>query len=239
MAISGNCAAITERSFGVPDGVSNGQFGIGLVIDFFGLAAKNSGMPVDFVYPTVTSIVPANIALIEGAKSPGAGKRFIEFTLSPEGQQLLLDKQISRLPVLPATYKKAPPDYPNPFSGTIQAKVNFDSQLSETRYMVVRSLFDQMITFRHKELVAATKAIHDAEKRLGGKPSAQLAEARQLAYSPAVDETQIQDKALLALFKSNKSDVEASRAKAKIEEEWATRAKANYARAVTLANSAK
>jgi hypothetical protein len=54
-----------------------------------------------------------------------------------------------------------------------------------------------------------------------------------------VDETQIQDKALLALFKSNKSDVEASRAKAKIEEEWATRAKANYARAVTLANSAK
>jgi hypothetical protein len=105
--------------------------------------------------------------------------------------------------------------------------------------MVVRSLFDQMITFRHKELVAATKAIHDAEKRLGGKPSAQLAEARQLAYSPAVDETQIQDKALLALFKSNKSDVEASRAKAKIEEEWATRAKANYARAVTLANSAK
>jgi ABC-type Fe3+ transport system substrate-binding protein len=239
MAISGNCAAITERSFGVPDGVSNGQFGIGLVIDFFGLVAKNSGMPVDFVYPTVTSIVPANIALIEGAKSPGAGKRFIEFTLSPEGQQLLLDKQISRLPVLPATYKKAPPDYPNPFSGTIQAKVNFDSQLSETRYMVVRSLFDQMITFRHKELVAATKAIHDAEKRLGGKPSAQLAEARQLAYSPAVDETQIQDKALLALFKSNKSDVEASRAKAKIEEEWATRAKANYARAVTLANSAK
>ncbi len=239
MAISGNCAAITERSFGVPDGVSNGQFGIGLVIDFFGLAAKNSGMPVEFVYPSVTSIVPANIALIDGAKSPEAGKRFIEFTLSPEGQQLLLEKQISRLPVLPATYSKAPAGYPNPFSGTIQAKVNFDSQLSEARYMVVRSLFDQMITFRHKELVAATKAIHDAEKRLGGKANAQLDEARKLAFSPAVDEKQIQDKTLLALFKSKKSDAEASRAKAKIEEEWATRAKENYARAITLANSAK
>jgi hypothetical protein len=105
--------------------------------------------------------------------------------------------------------------------------------------MVVRSLFDQMITFRHKELVAATKAIHDAEKRLGGKPSAQLDEARQLAFSPAVDEKQIQDVALLNLFKSNKSDAEGSRAKAKIEEEWAARAKANYARAIALANSAK
>lgn len=239
LKIGGNSAAITERSFGVPDGVSNGQFGIGLVIDFFGLAAKNSGMPVDFVYPSVTSIVPANIALIEGAKSPEAGKRFIEFTLSDEGQKLLLQKEISRLPVLPATYKQAPADYPNPFSGKIQAKVNFDSQLSESRYMVVRSLFDQMITFRHKELVAATKAIQDAEKRLGGRPSAQLDEARKLAYSPTVDEKQINDPKLLALFKAKKSDAEATRAKAKVEEEWASRAKENYARAITLANSAK
>ena len=43
LATSGNSAAITERSFGVPDGVSNGQFGIGLVIDFFGLARKIPG----------------------------------------------------------------------------------------------------------------------------------------------------------------------------------------------------
>ncbi len=239
LKIGGNSAAITERSFGVPDGVSNGQFGIGLVIDFFGLAAKNSGMPVDFVYPSVTSIVPANIALIDGAKSPEAGKRFIEFTLSEEGQKLLLQKDISRLPVLPAIYKQAPADYPNPFSGKIQAKVNFDSELSESRYMVVRSMFDQMITFRHKELIAATKAIHEAEKRLAGKPNAQLDQARQLAFSPAVDENQIKDPQLLKLFKAKKSDADATRAKAKVEEEWANRAKDNYARAVTLANSAK
>lgn len=239
LKIGGNSAAITERSFGVPDGVSNGQFGIGLVIDFFGLAAKNSGMPVDFVYPSVTSIVPANIGLIDGAKSPEAGKRFIEFTLSEEGQKLLLQKEISRLPVLPATYKQAPADYPNPFGGKIQAKVNFDSQLSASRYMVVRSLFDQMITFRHKELVAATKAIQEAEKRLAGRPSAQLDEAKKLTFSPAVDENKIKDPQLLALFKSKKSDADATRAKARIEEEWANRAKDNYARAVTLANSAK
>src|SRR6185436_16282230 len=101
----------------VPDGVSNGQFGIGLVVDFFGLAPKNSGFPVEFVYPSVTAIVPANIALINGAKNAEAGKRFIQYTLSDEGQALLLDKKISRLPVLPAAYAKAPPGYPNPFAG--------------------------------------------------------------------------------------------------------------------------
>ena len=239
LAICGNSAAITERSFGVPDGVSNGQFGIGLVIDFFGLAAKNSGMPVEFVYPSVTAIVPANIGLIEGAKDPEAGKRFIEFTLSPEGQLLLLEKAISRLPVLPAIYAKAPAGYPNPFDGKIQAKVNFDSNLSEDRYFVVRSMFDQMITFRHKELVAATKAIHQAEKRLAGRASPQLDEAKKLAFGPVVNAEQIKDPALLALFKASKSNADGTKARAKVEEEWAAKARANYARAVELANAAK
>ncbi len=65
----------------MPDGVSNAHFGIGLVIDFFGLAAKNSGMPVEFVYQSVTAIVPANIALVAGAKSPEGDNRFIQFAL--------------------------------------------------------------------------------------------------------------------------------------------------------------
>jgi ABC-type Fe3+ transport system substrate-binding protein len=239
LAICGNAAAITERSFGVPDGVSNGQFGIGLVIDFFGLAAKNSGMPVDFVYPSQTAIVPANIGLIDGAKSPEAGRRFIDFTLSEEGQLLLLDPKISRLPVLPSVYAKAPAGYPNPFSGKIQAKVNFDSNLSESRYYVVLSLFDQMITFRHKELVAALKEIHEADKRLGGKPNVQLAEARKLVLLPVIDEKQAADKKLLELFKAKKTDVVASQDKAKVEEEWAAKIKANYARAADLAKSVK
>ena len=239
LRIAGNCAAVTERSFGVPDGVSNGQFGVGLVIDFFGLAAKNSGFPVEFVYPSVTAIVPANIALISGAKNAEAGKRFIQFTLSEEGQALLLDKKISRLPVLPSMYAKAPAGYPNPFTGSIKAKVNFDTAISESRYYVVSSMFDQIITFRHKELVAATKAIHDAEKRLGGKASAQLDEARKLTFSPPVTDAQTRDKTLLALFKADKKDAAATAQKTKVEEEWAQKVKANYARATELAIGAK
>lgn len=241
LQIAGNCAAVTERSFGVPDGVQNGQFGIGLVIDFFGLAAKNSGFPVEFVYPSVTAIVPANIAVIAGAKSPEAAKRFINFTLSEEGQMLLLDPKISRLPVLPSVYAKAPAGYPNPFGGTIQAKVNFDSNLSESRYYVVSSLFDQVITFRLKELQAATRAIHEAEKRLASRAAgnAQLAEAKKLAWTVPVDSKQAQDKELLAVFKAKKGDEAAIRRKTQAEEEWSSKARANYVRAAELANAAK
>lgn len=242
MEIAGNCAAITERSFGVPDGVNNGQYGIGLVIDFFGLAAKSSGFPVEFVYPSVTAIVPANIGLIANAKNAEMGKKFIAFTLSEEGQQLLFDPKISRLPVLPALYAKAPPGYPNPFSGKIKPKVNFDSELSQSRYYLVSAMFDHTITFRHKELVAATKAIHEAEKKLAGKnvPQARklIDEAREYAYTPLVKADKVKDKGFLDLFSTTKRDALRTKEVTALEEYWGRESRKNYAKAEELAKQA-
>jgi hypothetical protein len=172
LQIAGNCAAVTERSFGVPDGVNNGQFGIGLVIDFFGLAGKYSGFPVEFAYPDVTAVVPANIGLVAGGRNAEEARKFIAYTVSLEGQQLLYDPKISRLPILPPEQMggKTPQGYPNPFEIARRAKVQFDSDLSESRYNVVSALFDQTITFRLKELQAATRAIHAADAALAKKP---------------------------------------------------------------------
>ncbi len=242
LMIGGNTAAITERSFGVPDGVNNGQFGIGLVIDFFGLSAKASGFPVEFVYPSVTAIVPANIGLIANARNPELGKRFINFALSAEGQMLLLHPRISRLPVLPSVYAKAPQGYPNPFGGKIKPKVNFDSDLSRSRYYVVNALFDQTVTFRHRELVAASKAINEAAAKLAGKRNAQaqnlLAEARELVYTPIVSEEKSKDKEFLALFSQTKRDALKTKQLTGLEEYWNSTARKNYVKAAELANQA-
>ena len=62
--IAGNFSTVTERSFGVPDGVNTGDFGLGIVIDFFGFSSKASGFPVDFQYPTITALVPTNVAVV-------------------------------------------------------------------------------------------------------------------------------------------------------------------------------
>jgi ABC-type Fe3+ transport system substrate-binding protein len=94
--------------------VNNGQYGIGIVIDFFGLAGKYSGFPVDFAYPAMTAVVPANIALIAGARNADEARKFMAFTMSVPGQQLLFDPKISRLPILPYSQLKAPAGYPVP-----------------------------------------------------------------------------------------------------------------------------
>jgi len=242
LEIMGNCAAVTDRSFGVPDGVNSGQYGVGMVIDFFGLSGKYSGFPVEFAYPSVTAVVPANIGLVTGGKNADEAKKFIAFTLSKDGQQILLDPKISRLPVLPYADLKVPAGYPDVQAVAKRSKVQFNSELSESRYQVVVSMFDQMVTFRLKELQAATRAIHEAEKKLKGKPNPQAAElvkqARGFAYSPLVGQDNVKDEQFLELFRKNRRDVAVSKQLTGQEELWASKAKTNYAKATELANQA-
>lgn len=245
LRMSGNASAVTERSFGVPDGVNNGQFAAGPVIDFFGLSSKYSKFPVEFVYPSETAIVPANIALIDGAKNSEEGKKFIAFTLSEAGQELLLEPKISRLPVLPYDQMKGkiPEGYPDPAEIAKRSKVHFDADLSQSRYYVVQSLYDQTITFRLKELQAATRAIYEAEAKLGdkaksGKPAELLAQARKLAWAPLVDGKRAADPDFLKIFAGNKKDASVNQQITQMEGEWNGKARANYEEAVTLARQA-
>jgi len=213
------------------------------VIDFFGLAGKYSGFPVEFVYPTVTAVVPANIALVAGAKNAAEARKFIAYSVSPEGQRLLLDPKISRLPILPPeAMGKLPPGYPDAFEIAKRAKVRFDSERSESRYNVVSAMFDQAITFRHRELQAATKSIHDAESALRKKPNAQAAalvkQARELAFTPVVSERMSSDKEFLSLFAANKKNAAVNKQVTGLEDRWNAAAREHYARAKALADQA-
>jgi ABC-type Fe3+ transport system substrate-binding protein len=245
-AIAGNFKTVTERSFGVPDGVNSGQFGVGIVIDFFGLSSKASGFPVEYVYPSVTTLVPANIAIVKNAPHPEAAAAFIEFLLSPEGQEVLLDPKIRRLPVNPATYAKAPAGFPNPFEDkSIGAAVSFDLALSKSRYNVVNSLFDVMITYRLDDLRAATKAIQEAEAALSGKSNAEaeklLDESRKLVAAVPISAAEASDKDFNAIFKKKrkKATTKVTGRQAEVEQDWDSQVKANYAKAKDLAEQAK
>ena len=182
--MAGNFRHVTERSFGVPEAVNSGQVGVGIVIDFFAFSAQAAGFPVKFVYPTVTTIVPANIGIVANAPNSAAAEAFVDFLLSPAGQEVLLDPGIRRLPVLPATYAKAPADYPNPFKDAHSRSDAFDVDMSEARTAPVDALFDQLISFQLEGLKAATKAIHDAEAALAKKAQSQGQRARRRGARP-------------------------------------------------------
>jgi ABC-type Fe3+ transport system substrate-binding protein len=244
-AIAGNFKTVTERSFGVPDGVNSGQFGIGIVIDFFGLSSEASGFPVKFIYPPVTTLVPANIAIVKSAPHPKAAAAFIEFLLSSDGQEVLLDPKIRRLPVNPATYAKAPAGFPNPFEDkSIGAAVEFDLQLSKNRYNVINSLFDVMVTYRLNDLRAATKAIQDAEAKMAGKSNAAarklIDEAKALVAAVPIEAAQAGQQDFNRIFKKKrkKATTKVTGRQAEVEQGWDAQVKANYTKARTLAEKA-
>ncbi|MCA0340740.1 MAG: extracellular solute-binding protein [Proteobacteria bacterium] len=238
--IGGNLQQGTERSFGVPDAVNSGQTGIGIVIDFFAFSAKASGFPVSFSYPSITTVVPANVGIIANAKNPTAAKAFIEFLLSDEGQQLLLDPKIQRLPVKASAYAKAPAGYPNPFKdASLGARVKFDADVSEARYALLNSLFDRIITFRLKELNAAWKAIHEAEAKSKSAEARRLIEeARRLATAVPIGDKEAAEPAIAASFKELKKGEKAAGRQAEFEEKWDSFAIAHYTDAKAMAEKA-
>ncbi len=239
-AMAGNHQTVTDRSFGVPEGVNSGQFGIGIVIDFFAFSAQAAGFPVKFAYPSVTTIVPANVGIVANAPNAAAARAFVDFLLSERGQLVLLEPTIRRLPVNPAIYAKAPAGYPNPFKDTsLGAKVKFDAKVSEKRNRVVAALYDQLITFQLANLKRATKAIHDAEAALAKKDNAAgrklLVEARAAIAAMPVTDTEAAGADLAAAFTGGKQK---GARQASVEGEWAGFAKAKYAEAQAKAEEA-
>ena len=243
--IAGNFSTVTERSFGVPDGVNTGNFGLGIVIDFFGFSSKASGFPVDFAYPTVTALVPANVAVVTDAPNEEGAIAFIEYLLTPEGQTVLLDPAIMRLPINPATYENAPEGFPNPFEdNTIGATVEFDVAMSGARYNLVNSMFDVMITYRLDDLRDAVGAIQAAEAihadGSNAEATALIAEAWALIDENPIDEAQSLDADFAGIFtKRRKVETdEVGERQAEVEQRWDAMVVANYARAKELADQA-
>ena len=238
--LSGNFRQITERSFGVPEAVNSGQVGVGIVIDFFAFSSQASGFPVKFVYPTVTTIVPANVAIVANAPNKAGAEAFVDFLLSLTGQEVLLEPSIRRLPVNPAVYAKAPAGYPNPFKDpSLGSRVKFDVDLSEKRTNVVDALYDQLITFQLDTLKAATKALHEVDAALAKKDSPQARalakEARDLIAAMPVSEVQAASPEIAGAFTGSK---EKGARQAELEQQWASFAKSRYQEAQAKAEQA-
>ncbi|MDA7564327.1 extracellular solute-binding protein [Pelagibacteraceae bacterium] len=246
--MAANFKTVTARSFGVPDGVNSGDFGIGIVIDFFGLSSIGSGFPVDFVYPKVSTLVPANIGIINNAPNKKNAQLFIDFLLSTQGQETLLDPKIRRLPVNPNTYSKAPKGFPNPFKDkSIGAAVKFDVDLSKSRYNLINSMFDVMITYRLDELRDAMSAIYKAEaalkKKSNSKASALVKEARALIAKNPITEAKANEAEFNKIFKKKRKkakDIEkyAGTRQAEVEAGWDKAVVANYSAAKQKAEQA-
>ncbi|WP_417244045.1 ABC transporter substrate-binding protein [Celeribacter sp.] len=143
LELAGNLSTLTARSYGVPDGVKNRRFEIGLTIDFLAQAQRDV---VDFRYGRPIVLAAAQIGILKGGASLDKACDFVRMVLSREGQLALLSPEIARIPYDAAVRAEVKDQLPDGIAEALQLSwLDYDAQMTSDRYWAVNTLFDLLI----------------------------------------------------------------------------------------------
>lgn len=146
LELSGNLSTLTARSYGVPDGLINERFEIGLTIDF--LSQSKAGV-LDFRYGRPIVLAAARVGILKGGKVPDKACDFVRMILSRDGQLALLAPEISRIPFDADVRTEMEAHLPRDVIEALKLSwLDYDARQSSNRYWAVNTLFDIMITDR-------------------------------------------------------------------------------------------
>ena len=102
-ALKGNDVMVTDGNASARDRVVDGTVPIGFTDTDDALVSMAKGSPVDIIWPDRngigTLLIPNTVALIKGGPNPEAGKKLIDFLLSPEVERLLAHCESGQIPV--------------------------------------------------------------------------------------------------------------------------------------------
>ena len=146
LELAGNLSTLTARSYGVPDGLVNERFQIGLTIDF--LSESKSDVLV-FRYGRPIVLAAARVGILKGDKAPARACDFLRMLLSRDGQKTLTAPGLSRIPYDPAVRAELEDQLPEDIVSALKLPwFDYNAGQSSDRYWAVNTLFDMMITDR-------------------------------------------------------------------------------------------
>ena len=188
LSVAGNLITISSRSFGVADKIKSGLGSVGPVIDnYANLLLDDPNLT--FHYFPHSAASPTYVALIRHNTYPAEARRFIQFLLSPEGQQALSDTNTGKYSIIPAPGNGARARQQH----QLLSEPSLNYQLILQRQRLVQKLFDTAISFRLSQLKDAWRALHNAESRL----KTPLPEIRALLTAMPVSAQQSRDRRYL------------------------------------------
>jgi phosphoglycerate transport regulatory protein PgtC len=160
LALSENLSTLTSRSFGVIDGVRSNRFDIGITIDFLAVSAQPD---LTFRYGKPVMIFPAQIGILASGQAGDLACAFVEHLLSDEGQRVLLDPAIGRVPISRMIHDADPDTVPREIREAMRLPwLAYDADLARDRYWAVNGLFDIFIS----DVLPERRALWDRYRRL-------------------------------------------------------------------------
>lgn len=188
-------STISSRSFNVADRVKMGLATAGMTIDSYAhrlLSDPNLG----FQYFPQSVASPTLIAISKQSSQPELAADFIEFLLTPLGQEMIAEVTMSKFPLQNL-------ENHHPLSDKQQQILSqppLDYDLLTQRQILVEKLFDVAITFRLHQLKATWQRLLDKERTL----QRSLPAVRALLTALPVNEQQAGDIGYLLRFNQDK-----------------------------------
>lgn len=88
-----NGAVVVRGNSDAARKIAAGEFKLGFTLDNIALKMAAAGSPIAIVYPRDgTVVIPSPIAIIKTAKNPAAAKLFLDYILTKEGQEIVVEK---------------------------------------------------------------------------------------------------------------------------------------------------
>jgi ABC-type Fe3+ transport system substrate-binding protein len=149
-------------------GVQSGEVPVGIAIDFYGYSSELQFPNTKYVLPFNESIINGDpIALLASSAHPDAAQAFIQWVLSVDGQKVWLNRDISRLPVVPSVFNtpegQARADLYADYNATINnIGIPFDDAKVLSYEYSMKVYFDAVFSDVHDSLVQAwMKLVND------------------------------------------------------------------------------
>lgn len=161
--LAGNVGQFTTSSSQVPQLVANGQFGIGIVIDYYSWEKSEAGSPVVFSYGGATTASPDPVAIIYNCPHQTQAQYFMDYITSTQGQSRVGKYRT------PANFKATTPAggpvkaafFPNGTADTSGFPIitPYNSTIDGDLFGRARSLFTNWFVSNTAKQTAAWKAI--------------------------------------------------------------------------------
>lgn len=122
-ALRANGIHVVPGNKQVAAGVGQGQFAAGMTDTDDAIAEVEAGRPVAIVFPDRarprgdrmgTLFIPNTLALVRGGPNPEAGRKLIDYLLSPEVEARLAETASHQIPLNPEVRAKLPPQIETP-----------------------------------------------------------------------------------------------------------------------------
>lgn len=193
--IAANSQLMGRNGMFTTEAVSTGQAKVAFTMDFFAASSIANDASGQFTYPEQTAFNPAHVGVLATTSQPQAARTFVDFTVSEQGQSLLLHPDLRKLPVRPSIYIQAT-EMQNPFSGHIRHQ--YDYRLGWQRREFNAAVFDAAITLNHDKLQQAWNHWHQLQQDAEVNELPELEKIKAVLQQwpieePTIDDALVQD----------------------------------------------